>query len=154
MSLDRLQSKPGTFTITPKPTPTNNYPGGVAIGGQAGFVEGAAANMGGALFQTPTVTSGASTSIADSGTISHNGCGVAIVAASSAANKTGVIVQAGTKHGQKLTIINTTAANTLTMAAAGTSNVANGTGCIISALAAVSLTWNALDSRWYQVRAA
>lgn len=154
MSLDRLQSKPGTFAVTPEPTPTNSYPGGIAIGGQAGFVEGASATGGGALFETPTVTSGSATAVDTGGTITHNGSGVAIIACSSAANKTGVIVQAGTKHGQKLTIINNTAANTLTMAAAGTSNVANGTGCIISAIAAVELRWNALDSRWYQVRAA
>lgn len=149
MSLDRLQSKPGQFVITPLETASGSYPGGLSIGGQAGTVAGAAASTGGALFTTPTVTSGSATSIDTGGTITHNNCGVAIVANSTAANKTGVIVQVGTAHGQKLTILNTTAANTITFAAAGTSNVALGAGAAIAALSKVDLTWNALDSRWY-----
>lgn len=153
MSIDRIQSVPGRLTLSPEVTPTNSYPGEVGLGPNAGIAAGAAASTGGAIYNAHTPKSGSAASIAASGTITHNNHGVAVVATSTAADKAGVIVQVGAYPGQRLCIINNSA-NTLTMAAVGTSNVANGTGCVISALAAVDLVWNALDSKWYQVRAA
>lgn len=150
MSLDRLQSKTGLFQINPE-VGSGGFPGGVSVGGEFSIVAGAAAATGGAIAPTPTPRSGTVPTLAGSGTVTHNGCGTCIVTTGGAV--TGAIVQAGITHGQNLTIINNSA-NTITMAAAGTSNVANGTGCIISATAAIGLTWNAIDSRWYQYRAA
>ncbi len=66
-------------------------------------------------------------------------------------SRTGVIVQAGLRDGQQLTITNIAdAAETVTMAASGTSNVAFGTGCVIARYQAVSLVWCAATSLWYQ----
>src|SRR6266851_3110365 len=60
-----------------------------------------------------------------------------VVRVTAAGAITGVIVTAGTKGGQLLIIINeAAAASTLTMAAAGTSNVAAGVTAILSGLAA------------------
>jgi hypothetical protein len=62
----------------------------------------------------------------------------------------GVIMQAGTRAGQKCTVINQSAAiNTITMAVAATSNVANGVGTVIAGLTAKSFTWNSITSLWY-----
>jgi len=67
------------------------------------------------------------------------------------ASRTGVIVTAGLRDGQKLTICNIAdAAETVTMAAAVTSNVAFGTSCVIARYQAVELTWNAATALWYQ----
>lgn len=151
MSLDRMQSVPGRLTLSPEATPTDGFPGEVCLGMNAGIVKGAAAQAGGALYTAHTPKSGAPTVVAGNGTISHSGYGMVVVDTAGAV--TGIIVQAGTVAGQRLTIANKSA-NSLTMAAAGTSNVINGTGCVISATAAVDLIWNALDSRWYQTRAA
>lgn len=151
MSLDRLRSRAGLFVVDPEAT-TTGFPGAVALGSGAGTVEGGAASQGGALYQIPVQKAVADIpTLASSGTITHSGSGTVVVTTGGAV--TGAIVQVGTRPGQKLTVINNSA-NTITMAVVGTSNVANGTGCIISALAAITLTWNALDSRWYQDRAA
>lgn len=73
-----------------------------------------------------------------------------LIACSTAADKTGVILTAGTIDGQTICLINTTAANSITMAAAGTSNVADGASCVIPALRAMIFTWDATSSRWYR----
>jgi hypothetical protein len=39
----------------------------------------------------------------------------------------------------------------VTMAASGTSNVANGTGCVIAANTGLTFRWNSGQSLWYQV---
>ena len=72
------------------------------------------------------------------------------VATSTLADKTGVILTAGTADGQTINIINTSAANTITFAAAGTSNVADGVLAVIPALRAMIFTWVAATSRWYR----
>ena len=153
MSLDRLQSKTGRLELAPENTSVG-FPGGIGLGPNAGVVEGAAASRGGALYSTPQPKSGTVPDLVTGGTITHNGNGVMIF--NPGAASTGNIVQAGTVHGQQLTIVNIAsgAGFTITMAAAGASNVANGTSCVVSLLAAIQLVWNALDSRWYQVRAA
>ena len=67
------------------------------------------------------------------------------------ASRAGVIVAVGLRDGQKLTITNIAdAAETVTMAASGVSNVAFGTSCVIARYQAVELTWCAATSRWYQ----
>lgn len=148
MSLDRLQSKPGLFSIGPEATPTNSFPGGLSLGTNLIIAEGLAAQTGGALAPVPTPRSGTVPTIANSGTFTHNNCGTMVVTTGGAV--TGTIVQLGTYHGQMLTLINNSA-NTITMAAAGTSNVAAGVAAIVPATAALSLVYNALDSKWYDV---
>lgn len=63
---------------------------------------------------------------------------------------TGVILPAGTIDGQELFLINADAANDITMAAAGTSRVADGTGCVVTHLTAKRLVWDNTSSRWYR----
>ena len=146
MSFDRVYSKPGMFYISPEAN--GSTVGGIALGTNAGIVPG---TVGGASYNVPTPATGAGTTVATSGTISHNGAGV--VRVTNAGATTGNIVAVGTYPGQRLTIVNA-AANSITMAAAGTSNVANGTSCVISATAAIELVWDHVDAKWYQVRAA
>jgi hypothetical protein len=65
---------------------------------------------------------------------------------------TGVIMQPGTIDGQIIIVENSSAAaNTITMAAAGTSNVANGVTTVIAGLTAVPFVWNATSNLWLQV---
>lgn len=149
MSLDFFQNRPGMATITPQADSAGNA-GGLSVGQVAGFAPATAtSNSGGAVFTAPrqkvsadipTLTNGA--------TITHNNAGAVITTNGGAV--TGIIVQAGTIHGQSLTILNNTA-NTVTMAAVGTSNVAGGVAAIVPANAALNLIWNAIDSRWYDV---
>jgi len=61
---------------------------------------------------------------------------------------TGIIMQAGTVDGQVI-IVENDAAATVTMAAAGTSNVANGVTCVIAALACCLFVWNSTTALWY-----
>lgn len=147
MSQDVLQTKAGANAMG-APANASGFPAGFNYGREWGHVEGAAASCGGALYTTPTPRTGTVPTLAGSGTVSHNGCGVSIVTTGGAV--TGIIVQVGTVHGQELTIVNASA-NTITMAAAATSNVAGGTAAIVPANAALKLIWNALDSRWYDV---
>lgn len=64
---------------------------------------------------------------------------------------TGVILQAGTANGQRVTVVNeSAAANTITFAAAGTSNVADGVTTVIPGLRASTFWWNASTGRWYR----
>lgn len=147
MSLDRIQSKQGNLAVYPEPG-SGGFPGRFSIGGEAGFVEGAAAQSGGALAMSPQPRSGTVPTLANSGTITHNGSGVAIVTNGGAT--TGNIIQVGSVHGQLLVVINQ-GSGSITMAAAGTSNVVQGTGAIIVATGAGVFVWNTNDSRWYGV---
>jgi hypothetical protein len=98
-------------------------------------------------FATNTVSGGA---IAASGTIPTASQTVRVTAAGAVA---GVIMTAGTRDGQICTIIHeSVAANTITMAAAATSNVADGTGNVIAGLTAASFRWNSNTSRWYRCK--
>lgn len=147
MTIDRIQSRTGLLVVSPENT-SGGFPGGVQLGLNAGCIEGAAASTGGAMFSVPTPKSGTPPTLATSGTITHNGHGACVVTTAGAT--TGNIVQAGTVHGQHLVIMNNSA-NTITMAAAATSNVAAGVAAIVPATAALHLVWNALDVRWYDV---
>lgn len=65
---------------------------------------------------------------------------------------TGVIMAAGVKAGQLCCIIcEQAAANTVTMAASGTSNVAAGATSVLSGLAAHLFIWDATTALWYQI---
>lgn len=63
---------------------------------------------------------------------------------------TGIILPVGTVDGQELILFNTESANTITFAAAATSNVADGTAAVIGALRALVLVWDATSNRWYR----
>lgn len=93
--------------------------------------------------------SAAAATIANAGTIATANLGVSRVTDAGAV--TGVIMQAGTVAGQQcLVVCEQAAANTITMAAAGTSNVAAGVTCILSGLAAHLFVWDSGTSLWYQ----
>ncbi len=64
---------------------------------------------------------------------------------------TGVILTAGTVAGQVIMLCNKHATNSITFAAAGTSNVANGASANIPALTAKKFVWNATESRWFMI---
>lgn len=66
-----------------------------------------------------------------------------------AAASTGNILTAGTGASQECVILNASGANTITMAAAGTSNVADGASCIIGTNTYKRFVWNAATSLWY-----
>lgn len=74
--------------------------------------------------------------------------GVTVSRVNPAGAITGVILQAGNAAGQKVVVINESA-NTITFAAAGTSNVADGTSMVIDATKAAAFYWNTGTSRWY-----
>jgi hypothetical protein len=86
--------------------------------------------------------------VANSGTIATAGVSsVARVAPTGA--RTGVILAAGTWDGQICHVINESA-NTVTFAAAATSNVADGTSAVVAALRSMTFVWNSSTSRWYR----
>lgn len=63
---------------------------------------------------------------------------------------TGIILTVGRYAGDEIVLFNIEGTNTITFAAAGTSNVADGTSAVIGALRALLLTWDATSSRWYR----
>ena len=64
------------------------------------------------------------------------------------ASRTGVILKAGTREGQIVTIVNIAdAAETITFAAAGTSNVSNGVTSAIARYGARQFVWDGFI--WY-----
>jgi hypothetical protein len=62
---------------------------------------------------------------------------------------TGCILQAGSFPSQTVTVVNT-GAGTITFAAAGTSNVADGVADVIPALTARTFIWDTTASLWYR----
>lgn len=86
--------------------------------------------------------------IATSGTINTLGIGYARFAPAAAV--TGLIMQAGLYHGQEIVVENdSVAASTMTFAASGTSNVADGVAAVITGPAQKTFIWNAVTSLWY-----
>jgi hypothetical protein len=66
---------------------------------------------------------------------------------------TGIILTPGTKPGQELTIIHEgAAANTITFAAAGTSNVADGVSDVITGPSARTYVWDSVTALWYPMK--
>lgn len=83
------------------------------------------------------------------GTINTAGVGIARV--SPAAARTGCILQAGTTPGQECWVVNEAiAANSITFAASGTSNVADGTSDVLAGLVARKFVWDSSTSLWYK----
>jgi hypothetical protein len=70
------------------------------------------------------------------------------IAVNSAGAYTGLILEKGGQDGQLVTVINVNA-SAQTMAVSGTSNVANGTACVIPASSSMRFIWNAGVSLWY-----
>lgn len=91
----------------------------------------------------------AAQTVATAGTIATAGLSVSRVNPS-AGSATGVILAAGTVDGQVCIVENDHATNTVTFAAAATSNVADGASDAIAALRAATFVWNATTSRWYR----
>lgn len=85
--------------------------------------------------------------IANGATVSTTAVGASRVAP--AANVTGIILEAGSESAQVVTVVNESAF-TVTFAAAGTSNVADGTSSVISANRCALFVWDSSTSRWYR----
>lgn len=96
-----------------------------------------------------TVQSATAVATASSGTIATANIGVSRV--NPAAAITGVILAAGAYPGQQCWVVNeAAAANTVTMAASGTSNVADGVNCVIPGLQSRLFVWDSGQSLWYE----
>ena len=88
---------------------------------------------------------------AGSGTIATDGLSTSRVAPAGAV--TGVILGAGGFQDQEVTVVNESAAgNTITFAASGTSNVADGTGDVIAGLTARKFKWDTATTLWYPIK--
>jgi hypothetical protein len=92
------------------------------------------------------VTNSAASALASSGTIVTANNTTVTVAPTG--NVTGVILGPPINWGALFTVINASAF-TITMAAAGTSNVAAGVGCVIPGGTAMGFIWNQVTSWWY-----
>lgn len=90
--------------------------------------------------------SAAATAITNGATITTTH--VTIARVNPAGAVTGIIMQAGTISGQKCVVLNESA-NSVTMAASGTSNVADGTGSVVAAKKAAAFFWDSSTSLWY-----
>lgn len=122
----------------------------LAIGlGSTGFIK--LVTNGGAL-QLPTSNPAegtAATTVAGSGTIDTT---VGWQRITNAGAITGVILEAGTVHGQICIISNDKdAVGSVTMAAAGTSRVSTGTGCVIAIGAGRIFIWDNTDLIWCEL---
>ena len=89
---------------------------------------------------------GAAPSIGNGGTIATAGLVESRVTTGGAV--TGAILQAGTISGQVVFAVNTSA-NTITFAASGTSNVANGVTSVIAANSKIIFVWDSVTALWY-----
>lgn len=160
----------GTLSITAGAGGNGVTTGGV--GGNLNITAGAAGTGGNAAGGSITLTPGAKTGSGVQGSVSvagplsspvtpvqsiDNGNTIALpttgfnalVACSTAVNKTGVILAAGTVAGQTICIINTTAANSIAFAAAPGGRVADGASAVIPALRAMIFTWDG-TGLWYR----
>lgn len=88
----------------------------------------------------------AATTVATSGTIDTT---VFWQRVTNAGPITGVILEAGTAHGQLVLVtVDKDASGSVTMAAEGTSNVCSGTGAVIAAGESALFVWDATDTCW------
>lgn len=91
----------------------------------------------------------AATTVATSGTIDTTQLWQRITNAGAI---TGVILEAGTVHGQLLIVsVDKDASGTVTFAAAGTSRVGTGTACVIAVGAARPFIWDNTDLIWCEL---
>ncbi len=93
-----------------------------------------------------TKQSATAAAIANGNTITTTGIGEARVAPTG--NVTGIIMQAGTTPSQECVVVNESAF-TVTFAAVGTSNMADGTLAVIAANRKMDCTWDSSASKWY-----
>ena len=94
------------------------------------------------------IQSSTAPAVGTGGTIATAGVSAARVSPTGAV--TGVILAVGTTGGQMIHVINeAVAANTITFAAAGTSNVADGVSSVIAGLNARSFVWDSGTNLWY-----
>lgn len=122
----------------------------VGVGTDGYAVEADSTQTTGLTYRPLHVQSATAAVTASSGTITTSGVTEARVAPAGAI--TGVILQAGTFAGQEVTVVNESAAvNTVTFAAAGTSNVADGTSAVVPGLASQRFIWDSGTSRWYRI---
>lgn len=94
------------------------------------------------------VTSGASVQTVATGNTVTVGANITVNKVTTGGAVTGVIMPVGTTDGQTVTVLNTSA-NSVTMAAAGTSHVADGASCVIPANRQFTFTWESTGSLWY-----
>ena len=88
--------------------------------------------------------------VATGGVITTAGVSIARVAPTGAV--TGCILQAGTVNGQVVAVVNESAsADSVTFAAAATSNVATGTGTSIAGATGQMFVWDSATQLWYTV---
>jgi len=105
---------------------------------------GAANNTINFPIQTP-----ATMAIATGNTIPTN---LGVIRVTTAAAASGLILSPGTVQGQLFMLIGeSAAANTLTFAAVGTSNVGNGVTAVLTPPAAMLFVWDTGTSLWYEV---
>lgn len=75
---------------------------------------------------------------------------IGVVRVTAAAAVTGIILPAGSNAGQNITVIHEGASgNTITFAAAGTSNVADGASDTITGPSARTFVWDSVTALWY-----
>jgi len=95
-----------------------------------------------------TQTPGTVVTLVSTNTIPTN---IGMVRVTAGGAVTGIILTPGVRAGQFVEITHEgAAASTLTMAAAGTSNVAAGATCVLSGLANHLFKWNSVTALWYQ----
>src|SRR5712691_4691218 len=88
--------------------------------------------------------------IANAGTIAT--AGVSVTRVSPAGAVTGIILAAGTQPGQLCLVVNeAVVGNSVSFAASGTSNVADGVNDVIPGLQARLYGWDSFQSLWYPV---
>lgn len=120
--------------------------------GQTANLPGAIVNASGWLFPFTPLGFAAfqsATSISNGNTIDS---GTSLTKVTTSADVTGIIIGGGTLDGQMLAVLNESA-NTLTMAASGTSHVADGTSDVIAATSTALYFWEGNDtSLWYRVK--
>lgn len=122
---------------------SNGFGGTLKVG--AAFLDGDFDMQNGAASFGQSATAPA---IGAGGTITTANTTVARVSPAGAV--AGVIMQAGTVSGQKIIVINeAVAANTVTFAVAGTSNVADGVASVIAGLKSASFYWDTGTNLWY-----
>jgi hypothetical protein len=115
----------------------------------AAYLTGGATGVAGPLAAAGVPQSATALAVITGGTI-PTGAGI-VERVSPAAAVTGVILTPGTVTGQTVTVVNEAiAANSVTMAAAGTSNVADGVTTVIPGLRASTFTWDTGTSLWYR----
>lgn len=143
---DRLEvfgpSRLDITTAAPSGLINSDGSGNFAISGSLTAVSG--------IVSSAPISGGVSSSIATlaaSGTISTSDR-VSRVTTAATAGLTAMILGTGTANGQQCTVLNVGAQH-MTMAASGTSNVANGTSAVITALTSKQFTWSSAATLWF-----